>query len=362
MMINKKTILLTGGGTAGHVFGGLSLVDDLKPFFDDFYYIGSGDGIEKKIVEKQTGIKFFGITTPKLVRKITLKNLLIPLKLLGAYFKCKKLLKKIKPQIVFSKGGFVSVPVCMAAHSLSIPIVLHESDITLGLSNKMLKNKAKVVCTSFETTAQKLKNGVFSGSPVRKELMLKDFCLKEKLNINNNTKVLIVMGGSLGAQSLNELIFENLDFLCEKFFVVHITGKNKTKKVAHKNYYQMDFCDNMSSIYSIADFAITRGGANSLFELLACKIPMLISPLRKQTRGEQVLNANYFEKSGFALTLLNETTQELKKQVENLLLKQTIIKNKMNNYSQLNSIGVIIKQINKFKISQNSWQIGTYVL
>ncbi len=349
MKYGKKTILLTGGGTAGHVFGGLCLLDDLKPFFDNYYYIGSCDGIEKNIVSKYKEITYLGIKAPKLIRKFTLKNFLIPLKLLKAYLECKKLLKHIKPQIVFSKGGFVSVPVCLAAHSLGIPIILHESDITMGLSNKLLKNKAKAVCTSFDTTAKELNNGVFSGSPIRKELLNKNNVLREKLKIENNTQVLLVMGGSLGAKSLNSLIFDNLDYLCEKFFVIHITGKNKTKTINHKNYFQIDFCDDMALVYSIADFAITRGGSNSIFELLSCHIPMLIAPLKKQSRGEQILNATYFHKKGFALILEEETNFELKEKLESLLNKQQVIKTNMNNYSIINSAKIIVKQINRYK-------------
>ena len=325
-----KTIVLTGGGTLGHVFGSLSLVPNLKKHFDKIYYIGSNDGIEKNVLSKQKGITFIPITTPKFIRKITVKNLFLPIKLFNSISACKKILKQIKPNIIFSKGGFVSVPVCLAANKLNIPIIIHESDISLGLANKLLKNKAKAICTSFEILAEKLNNGIFCGSPIRKELLIKNEELKEKFNIPKDKKVLLVIGGSLGANSLNKLIFNSLNLLCEKFFVIHITGKNKAQNILHKNYKQIEFCEHMEKLYSIANFAITRGGSNAIFELLINKIPMIISPLKKQTRGEQILNAKYFEQKNYGIVLKEETTCELEKSFEKLLQTENIIRRNMD--------------------------------
>ena len=355
-----KTIVLTGGGTLGHVFGCTAIIPKIKKFFDKIYYIGSDDGIEKKYLLKRKDITFIPIKTPKFVRKLTIKNLLLPFKLLKAIFECKKILKKIKPSIIFSKGGFVSVPVCLAANKQNIPLILHESDINLGLANKLIKNKAKAICTSFETLAEKLPNGIFCGSPIREELLSHNETLKKSFNIPKYAKVLLVIGGSLGAISLNELIFESLDFLCEKFFVIHLTGKEKKKMVKHKNYKQLEFCGHMEKLYSTADFAITRGGSNALFELLARKIPMLISPLKKQTRGEQILNAKYFEAKGYAVVLNEETKTELEKKMPILFEKEKVIKQNMDKYASKQTLDIITNLILKYQ--KYSWLFGTFVL
>ncbi len=343
-----KSIVLTGGGTAGHVFGCLALVPKLEKYFDKIYYIGTPNGIEKKLVENNLNITFIPIKTAKLVRKLTLKNVLLPLKLLKAIHDCNKILKKIKPSVIFSKGGFVSVPVTFAGHSQNIPIILHESDISLGLANKLAKNKAKVICTSFDIPAQNIKNGVCTGSPIRQELFLKDGSTKTMLGILDNQKVLLVIGGSLGASSLNELVWKSLDFLCEKFFVIHITGKGKQKNIKHKNYKQIEFCEHMQKLYSIANFAITRGGSNAIFELLSLKIPMIIAPLKKQTRGEQTLNAKYFCKKNYALMLEEESETELQNKINLLIQQEEKIKRNMNKYSQNNSTEIITQIIKRF--------------
>ena len=343
-----KTIVLTGGGTAGHVFGCLALVPHLRPYFNKIYYLGSKDGIEQKLVSQQESISFVPIETTKLVRSLSPKNLLIPLKLLKAAHQCKKVLKEIQPSIIFSKGGYVSVPVCLAAHKLKIPIILHESDLSLGLANRIIKNKTKAICTSFEETANKLKNGIFCGSPTRQELLTPDLTFKKSLNNPQNKPILLVLGGSLGAQSLNELIWSSLDFLCENFFVVHLTGKGKSKNINHKNYKQIEFCEHMQKLYSIADFAITRGGSNTLFELLTLKIPMIISPLKKQTRGEQTLNALYFCKKGYAAMLENETFEQIKSKIKYVTENQNKMKNNMDKYAKMNTNNIITKFIVRF--------------
>ncbi len=340
-----KTIVLTGGGTAGHTLGCLALVEELTKHFDKIFYVGSQNGIEKNLVKKYKEIVYIPIPTTKLIRGFCFKNFLIPFKLLRSIKECKKMLKDIKPNIIFSKGGYVSVPVCFAAHSLDIPIVLHESDITLGLANKLIKNKTKAICTSFDVTAQKLKNGIHSGSPI-----LNNTISNKNILLNNpqNLPVLLVLGGSLGASSLNKLVYDNLNFLCENFFVVHITGKGKRKDISHKNYLQIEFCDEIQKLYSISNYALTRGGSNTLFELLGHQIPMLIAPLKKQTRGEQKLNANYFEKKGYALVLEEETQNELKNKLKLLIKNSKIIKQKMDKYPHINSTNIIVNLLKRF--------------
>jgi len=339
-----KTIILTGGGTAGHTFGCLALLPKLRTYFDKIVYVGSYNGIEKDIVKKEKDIEYYPIKTTKLRRKFSLKNLAIPFVLFASIKECKQIIDKVKPNIIFSKGGYVSVPVVLAGHKKHIPIITHESDITMGLANKLTKNKAKVVCHSF-IPEKSFKNSVFSGPLIRESLFNGNKNLKSKMNIPANSNVLLVMGGSLGASSLNELVFNNLDFLCSKFFVIHITGRDKAKAIIHSNYAELEFCDEMENLYAITDFCLTRGGSNALFELLALKIPMLIAPLKKQSRGEQVKNAEYFYKNGYALVLEEETDFELKQKINELISSKNKIKNNLNNAKQKDGVNVVFEQI-----------------
>ena len=314
----KKKIVLTGGGTAGHITPHLALFPYLKKDFD-CYYIGSKNGMEKSMIEPF--MPFYEITTTKLKRKLSLSNLFIPFKLLKGICEAKKLLKKIKPNIIFSKGGFVAVPVVIAAHSLKIPVITHESDYTLGLANKLIKNKCKYICTSFEITAKGLKNGIFTGSPIRKEI----FCgnkskIYEKYDFDSTKKSILFVGGSLGSQTVNNVVFQSLDILLEKYNILHIVGKgNLNNDIKKNNYVQLEFLSHIENAFDFADVVITRGGANALFELLALKKPMLIIPLGlKESRGDQILNADYFESQGFANVLKEEdlTPKSLQEKIE----------------------------------------------
>lgn len=341
-----KTIILTGGGTAGHVFGNIALLKKLETAFDEIVYIG-GNGIEKQILKDFPNVKFFEIPTTKFVRNFTLKNLAIPFVLLKSFLMCKKIISQTKPNVVFSKGGYVSIPVVFAASSKKVPVICHESDLSLGLANRLTQNKAKVVCTSFYETAKNLKNGVWTGSPIRPQIFCgnKQLALKN-LNISTNLPILLVVGGSLGASFLNNLVFENLDFLCEHFFVVHLTGKNKTKNVVHKNYKQIDYEPNIQNLLSITNFAITRGGSNAIFEFLALKIPMLIVPLSKKiSRGDQIENANFFKNQGYAEVMFEENKNEFCQNVKKLLQNCEKIKKNMQNYTKTSAIDQIFQQI-----------------
>ena len=213
-------IVLTGGGTAGHVMPHLALMDELRKNFDEIIYIGSKNGIEKKLISSEKDVRFKEITTVKFIRGFSLKNLLIPFKLLRGISECKKILKQEKPNIVFSKGGFVSVPVCIAAKRLGIPVVSHESDYSLGLANKMIYKCSSVMCCSFKKTCDYGKKCIFTGSAIRKSLLSgsKQECIKE-LNLNPSLPTILVTGGSLGAKSLNEKIWECQSELLKNFNV-----------------------------------------------------------------------------------------------------------------------------------------------
>ena len=344
-----KKIIFTGGGTGGHIMPNLAIIDELKSKYE-IKYIGSKGGMEKDIVKDI--VPFFEITTCKLKRSLNLSNLLIPFKLLKGYCEAKRILKAEKPNLVFSKGGYVSVPVVWACKCLKIPVVSHESDYSVGLANKLTSKHAAAVCTSFEDTAKSLKNGVYTGSPIRKEILHgKKENVLNNLELDSKKPTLLVIGGSLGSKTINEIVAKSDNEICKKFNVVHIAGKNNTVKSSQKNYNVIAYAKNIEDYYNLADIVITRGGSNVLFELLALKKPMLIIPLEKGSRGDQVLNAKIFEKNGIGMACVeseiqNDSSLLLKKLNELWNNKEKFIKNMQN--KSINGNKKIIEQIEKY--------------
>lgn len=329
----KKKIVLTGGGTAGHITPHLAIMPYLKKDFD-FFYIGSKNSMEQNLMSEQ--MPFYAIETTKLKRKLSLSNLLIPFKLAKGICQAKKNLKKIKPDIIFSKGGFVAVPVVIASHMLKIPVITHESDYTLGLANKIIKNKCTYVCTSFDVTSKNLKNGIFTGSPIRKQIYNGNKQnIYKKYDFDTHKKNILFIGGSLGSQKINSTVFGTLDKLTQKYNVLHIVGKNNINLEAKaKNYVQLEFLSSVEDAFDFADVVVTRGGANVLFELLAIKKTMLIIPLgRDESRGDQILNANYFKQKGFSNVLMEEslTSETLLKEIENTFEQSKQLQANMTN-------------------------------
>ena len=349
---NKKTIVLCGGGTAGHVMPNVALLPELEKHFNNIYYIGSVNGIEKNIMANYP-VKYKEITTVKLVRSLSLKNLLIPFKLFKGINQAKKLLKQIKPNIIFSKGGFVSVPVTIAGKMLKIPIVAHESDLSLGLANKIILKQCEVMCCSFSNTALSLKNkGVYTLSPVRPELFLGNKSkAKQECGFYNNLPTLLIIGGSLGATKINETVFKCSKELSKQFNIIHIVGNgNYNKNIKIKNYYQIEFTTKIENYFALCDIVVSRAGSNAIFEFLALKKPMLLIPLPKgNSRGDQVENAQNFLNNGFAHVLYQEnlTEQNLIVSVNNLYNNRfEIIKNQQK-YSG-NGVKNIVNQILKY--------------
>lgn len=300
-----KKIIFTGGGTGGHIYPNLAIMDLLKNQYK-IVYIGSKNSKEEKLVSPN--YKFYGIDTVKLIRSLTPKNLLIPFKLLKSIHSAKQILKTERPDLIFSKGGFVSLPVVFAGNKLGIPCITHESDFSLGLANKLIKNKCQYVMTSFEPTSKNLKNGICTGSPIRKEILTAN---KEKFyskySIDGHKKNLLIMCGSLGSKTVNNYILHNLKALTTQFNVFHIVGNGNLSPTKMKNYYQIEYASDIQNLIAGADIVITRGGSNSLFELLSLKKPILIIPLsKKQSRGDQILNANYLHSLQVANTLYEE--------------------------------------------------------
>ena len=344
-----KKIVFTGGGTAGHIMPNIAIIEQLKDY--DIYYMGS-DGMEKEIIAKMKNIKYIEIPSVKFVRSFNIKNLLIPFKLIKCIRACKNKLKEINPNIIFSKGGYVSIPVCLAGAKLKLPIITHESDLSIGLANKIIAKKAKYLCCSFKETADKFgKNSVFTGSPIRPSIMKgnKNLIFKRH-NIVPNKPIILIVGGSLGAKSINECIWQNIEKLTSKYIVIHIVGKNNlNNKIKTKNYIQIEFAKDIENYFDACNIAISRAGSNTIFELLALSKPMILIPLPlSASRGDQILNAENFQKNGFASVILQEelNSNTLIGNIDKMLKDENVYISKMKSYNLNNGNEKIIKLIN----------------
>lgn len=307
--MNKKKIVLTGGGSAGHVTPNMALLPYLKKEGYDIAYIGSKNGIEKEIVMK-TGLKYHEISSGKLRRYFDWKNFSDPFRVLKGIGDALLVLKKEKPQIVFSKGGFVVVPVVIAAKILGIPVVAHESDVTPGLANRIAAPFCKKVCLTFPNSKKSFKEGaaVVTGTPIREEIFKgskekgRGFC-----GFEEDKKVILVVGGSLGAKSINSNLRKIIKDITRKFYVVHLCGKGNVDEELKevKGYMQYEYVsDEMKDLFAMSDMVISRAGANSIFEILALKKPNILIPLSaKQSRGDQILNAKLFKEKGYSIVL-----------------------------------------------------------
>ena len=346
-----STIVLTGGGTAGHIIPNITLCEYLKEHFDKIIYIGGGEP-EKSLITSLDYVQYFEVSAPKLSRSLDIKNLLIPLNLYKGYKKAKKILKQNLPSIVFSKGGYVSLPTVLAAKSLNIPIVAHESDFSLGLANKLVANKINAICTTFRETANNLPNGIYTGPPLKKQTITPSQQNRIRTLFNLNQKPLcLVMGGSQGSQQINQLLLHNLDKITKTHQVLHITGKNKSTTHSHPDYHSIEYTQDLPTIMSISDIAITRGGSNALFELLSFGVPMLIIPLQKNSRGDQIQNAQYFETKGYGISLISDnlTDDLFLSKFTKLLESSVTLKAAMHHALPSDSIQKIISTILKYK-------------
>ena len=357
----KKKIVLTGGGTAGHVTPNIALLPALREAGYEIAYVGSEDGIEKELM-CDCGIPYIGVPTGKLRRYFDLKNFTDPFRVLKGYAKARQFLKGYRPDVVFSKGGFVSVPVVRAAASLKIPCVIHESDMTPGLANKLCFGAAAKVCCNFPETVEKLPKGkaVLTGTPIRAELFTGDrqkglsLCgftnapaFTESADAAKSTEstesaesvksvksaedqdpaaaskasepadkpVLMIMGGSQGAASVNEAVRNHLNELLKDFRIIHLcgTGKYDASKDGIEGYRQFEYVkEDLKHLFAAADVIISRAGANAIFEILAMQKPSLLIPLSVGTRGDQILNARSFEAQGFSVVLVESEKGEKK--------------------------------------------------
>jgi len=303
----ENCIFLTGGGTAGHTTLNIKLQSELYKNFNKIIYVGSRNGIEKELIKNNTSYCYEEITTVKLNRSKIFSNLAIPFKLNKSIKECINLIKKYKPQVIFSKGGYVGLPVTIAGSKMNVPVICHESDLSMGLANKLAKKYAKVICTNFKKTAKlDKKKCKYTGMPIKNSNLTK-IQAKEKLKIKTDKPILLVTGGSLGAKPLNEFIFSNLDEICETFFVVHLTGKNNiNKNLTNNNYMQIEFSNDMPTIFRASDYALSRAGANTCIELLSNNILTIFVPLpKKASRGDQIENSKHLSEKKLC-TMLNQ--------------------------------------------------------
>ena len=339
-----KSIVLTGGGTGGHVIPALALLPELEKKFERIVFIG-GCGMEKELVEKK-GLPFYSVSSIKFDRKNLLNDLKIPFVLHKGIRECQEIFKTEKPNVVFSKGGYAALPACFAAKKEGIPVVCHESDYTLGLANKITSSYAAKTLVSFPSA----KGGIFVGNPIREEILqgnkaraLRSYPVKQE------KKTVLIFGGSQGASAINKAVYSSLEVLTKKYNVIHISGKtgNFLDYPDSLSYRQLKFSSDMPDLLALADVIVCRGGSNTLFEVAAVGKPALCIPLPKgNSRGDQLLNAEYFRKNGYIDVLLQEelTEETLLKKIEDVLrLHPTPLDLSATNKSIVEEIFSVIK-------------------
>ncbi|UOQ46739.1 undecaprenyldiphospho-muramoylpentapeptide beta-N-acetylglucosaminyltransferase [Gracilibacillus caseinilyticus] len=338
--MTTKQIIFTGGGTAGHVMVNLAIIPAFIKEGWTIDYIGSKNGIEKELIEPLEGVTYHAISTGKLRRYFSKENFKDPFKVLKGTWQAHRIIGKKKPAVIFSKGGFVSVPVLVAARMRGVPAVIHESDFTPGLANKLAIPFAKKVLATFPETVDYLpkEKAEWIGAVVREELFTGS---REKgltfTGFTNNKTVLLIMGGSAGSQKINKAVREALDTLLPDFNIIHICGKdNIDEDIDREGYVQFEYVqDELRDLLALTDIVCSRAGANAIFEFLALNKPMLLIPLSRQaSRGDQIVNAHSFEKQGYAHVLEEEqlTTESLITEIEQLKKEKVTIKDKMTKY------------------------------
>ncbi|KRE90429.1 UDP-N-acetylglucosamine--N-acetylmuramyl-(pentapeptide) pyrophosphoryl-undecaprenol N-acetylglucosamine transferase [Paenibacillus sp. Soil766] len=348
-----KTIVFTGGGSAGHVTPNLALMHKLAQQGWDVKYIGSATGIEKEIIDRE-GVPFYPISSGKLRRYFDIKNIKDPFKVMKGVYESYRLLKRLKPAIVFSKGGFVSVPVVLGSRMNNIPVIIHESDMTPGLANKISIPFATKVCVTFPESLSHIKGGksVLTGLPIREHISSgKASRALQLCDFHSQKPVILVMGGSLGSQVLNQAIRANLNRLTQQFQIVHLCGKgNVSDEHLHtRGYKQFEYLnEELPDVLAMTDLVISRAGATSIFEFLGLEKPMLLIPLsRLASRGDQILNAASFQKAGYADVIQEEdlTAEGLGDHVEALYKNRETYKAAMQSRNENDAVAAIVKLI-----------------
>ncbi len=349
-----KKIVMTGGGTAGHVTPNIALMPALRKEGFEISYIGSYDGIEKRLIEEQ-GVPYYGISSGKLRRYFNPKNFSDPFRVIKGYGQSIKLLKKIKPDVVFSKGGFVSVPVVLAAKFCRIPAIIHESDITPGLANKLAIPGAVKVCCNFPETLNYLpkEKAVLTGSPIRQELLKgsadagRTYCKFPEAS----KSVILIIGGSSGSRAINNTVRELLPQLLPDYNVIHLCGKGNldTSLTQTAGYLQLEYANQeLADLFALSDLVISRAGANAICELLALHKPNILIPLSANaSRGDQILNANSFQAQGFSYVLEEEnlSPETLRSAITHVIAEKESYISAMKNSQTRDSIETIVNLI-----------------
>lgn len=336
-------IAFTGGGTVGHVSVNLSLIPTALEKGHQVFYIGSKSGIEREMIESQiSNIKYYPISSGKLRRYLSFENAKDVFKVLKGILDARRILKKEKPDLLFSKGGFVSVPVVIAARSLNIPTIIHESDLTPGLANKISLKFSKKIYTTFEDTLKYLPKDKadFVGATIREDLkegnQQKGY---EITGFDSDKKILLVMGGSLGSKKLNDIIRENLEALLHDYQIIHLTGHGLVdESYKQKGYIQYEFVkEELTHLLSITDTVVSRAGSNAIYEFLTLRIPMLLIPLGlDQSRGDQIDNAKYFESKGYGKMIPEDQLTQFKllEQLKQIESHRNDITHQMESYKE----------------------------
>lgn len=349
----SKKIILTGGGTAGHVTPNLALLPQLKAKGYDIVYIGSKTGIEKELIEG-AGVKYHAISSGKLRRYFDWKNFTDIFRVAAGIFQACAIIAKEKPNVIFSKGGFVAVPVAVGAFLNRVPFVAHESDMTPGLANKLAMPFAKAVCTTFPEAVKYIKGGkgVYTGTPIRQELFRGSreqgltFC-----GFDAKKPVLLIMGGSLGSVVINDAVKDVLPELTENFRIVHLRGKGNLDSSLDnvEGYRQFEYINKeLRDIFAASDIVLSRAGSNAISEFLALNKPMLLIPLsKKASRGDQILNADSFKAQGFAEVIEEEELdgKGLAEAVKKLYNEREKYIGAMKNSAGMNGVANVIAQI-----------------
>ncbi|MBR3272280.1 MAG: undecaprenyldiphospho-muramoylpentapeptide beta-N-acetylglucosaminyltransferase [Clostridia bacterium] len=353
-----KKIVLTGGGTAGHVTPNLALIPRLKADGWEIHYIGAANSAEETLISQVEGVRFYAVSVGKLRRYFDLKNFSDPFRVIRGVGQATRIIHKIKPNVVFSKGGFVSVPVVYGAKLNGVPVVSHESDMTPGLANKLCLPFTMVQCCTFPEAVKYARGkGVHTGSPIRPEILRgsKEGGLK-RFGLNHSRPVLMVMGGSSGAQAINQVVWQCLPKLTENFQVLHLCGRGNLSPALEgtDNYTQVEYLNDdreMADAYACADILVSRAGSNSLCEILAVRKPALLIPYPKgASRGDQILNAESFRAQGFSHVLQQEdmTPETLIKAIEMLYHDRGVLYETMATEPTANGIDNVLGQIYKY--------------
>ncbi|MBM7692508.1 UDP-N-acetylglucosamine--N-acetylmuramyl-(pentapeptide) pyrophosphoryl-undecaprenol N-acetylglucosamine transferase [Peribacillus deserti] len=361
----KRKIVFTGGGSAGHVSVNAALIPEFQKKGWDIFYIGSYEGIERSIINTNfPEVKYLSVPVGKLRRYFAWKNLSDPILVIKGFLESRSILQEINPDFIFSKGGFVSVPVVSAGRSLKIPVIIHESDYTPGLANKLVFPFSKAICTTFKETGQFLKGskslhvgavlreGIFQGE-ARKGLEICGF--------TGLKPILAVMGGSLGSAKINKLIERNLPVLLEKYDIIHFCGKgNINEALRQAGYAPFEFVNKgLFDLVTASSVVVSRAGSNSIFEFLALEKPMLLIPLSsKASRGDQIINAKSFEKAGYSRVIEEEqlTDELFLKEIAYLAQNREQIQNRMSRNKEFKRSNemyeLLVKQIDKISAAQ----------